>query len=68
MKYTGFLTAISKTGNLRYNGLNTNDATAEVNDIVNAKTAYVNDEQITGNLVFDGNATVNDVVASKTFF
>lgn len=68
MKYMCFLKAISKFGNLQYNGLNTNDATAEVNDIVNAKTAYVNAEKITGNLAFDGNATVNDVVASKTFF
>lgn len=68
MKYTGFLTAVSKMGKLQYNGLNTNDATAEVNDIVNAKTAYAQAEKITGTLAFDGDATVNDVVASKTFF
>jgi len=64
----GTLTAISKTGNIRYTGLNTNDATATVDDIVNTKTAYVNGEKITGTLTMNGTATVSDVVASKTFY
>ena len=33
------------------NGTNTDDATATVDDIINPKTAYVNEQKITGNII-----------------
>ena len=56
---TGFATDIENISS----GINTSNANATANDILNGKTAYVNNNKITGNILTKTN---NDITISNT--
>lgn len=59
------VTIFGVTGTLEEGDVDTTNATATENDIINPKTAYVNGEKITGNIMLNEDRYMKDDILSS---